>query len=106
MKKPISLATDFGEKGTPVAAMDAESTSYPAVYLTFDEDEDPDLPKQGTITFKYRLAGCRESFKNGSCAYDLDLTDIVDVTKGKEVPGKQSAEEAMDEYASEKSDKD
>lgn len=102
--KPIDLEIETDDMpGMPSevegSSEDSKDALYPNVFLEFGEDEDPDLPRTGTITFRYTLAGSKESYKKGCCSYDLDLTQLVDVTKAKEVPGKQSADEAIDEYA-------
>jgi hypothetical protein len=110
--KPIKLGTEIeplGVKDSP-AEESAESADdqekemmYPNVFLEFDKDTDPELPKSGTITFKYRLAGMRERYKDGRCSYDLDLVSISDVGGCKDCTDK-SAEDAMAEYADEKDD--
>jgi hypothetical protein len=102
--KPIDLEieTDDMPGMTKEVAGSSEYTKdalYPNVFLEFEEGEDPDLPRTGTITFKYTLAGAKDIFKKGCCSYDLDLTQLVGVTKAKDIPGKQSADEAIDEYA-------
>lgn len=105
--KSINLEIDRNYDGAiPSPKAQDRPPEYPTAHLEFKSGEDTELPKDGTITFKYHLSNKSEGDKR--CSYTLDLKELVSVTGEKDNrPSKRdtSAEDALDKLAKEKSDK-
>lgn len=104
--KSINLEIDRNRFGEPVpSTKEDRPPEYPTAHLEFKSGDDTELPKDGTITFKYHLSNKSEGDKR--CSYTLDLKELVSVTGEKDIrPSKRdtSAEDALDKLAKEKSD--
>lgn len=93
--KEINLGTKYDGPTCCPATTSGEQMSYPGTYITLPAGTT--LPQSGTITFRYRLTGARTTDKMSKVSLDLELTDIVDCSDGKDA-GIQSAEQALAGY--------
>lgn len=104
----MNVNIDLGSKG-PECCMDAVSDSKSEVYYPsfhYSGEEDLDIPREGTMTVRYRMASKTESQgRNGDEHYSctIDVLEIVSAD-GRE-PKKSAAretEDALDALAREK----
>lgn len=56
-----------------------DGPAVPTVHLEFPEHEAPELPDEGEITFRFRIARETEDKKARTCEYVLGLHEILDV---------------------------
>ncbi len=99
--KRIDLGTkDSGPLCCPAMPEKGESRiHYPTTYVDVPGDAEA-LPKEGTITFQYRLCGVRQDYRGGEEAKsssEMKLLAITDVVDGNG-PGMKSAKDAMEEF--------
>lgn len=104
--KSVNLELDRSiYKTDPMTKAEDRPPEYPTTHLEFKAGEGVEIPKDGTITFKFHLANKSEGDKR--CSYTIDLKELVSVTGEKDIrPSKRdtSAEDALDKLAKEKSD--
>jgi hypothetical protein len=95
--KPIPLGNPESDYHS-MSPVGVDTKMCPSVYLTFSPENDPDLPVEGEITFRYKLATTREEHNKDRVCYDLDLIEIASIEDESDEPGDSSAEEAMEKY--------
>lgn len=95
--KEINLGTKYGGPQCCPPTTSGEQVSYPGTYITVPAGTE--IPPSGTITFRYKLTGARTAEKMSQVSLDLELTDIVDCSDGKD-EGIPSAEQALAKYIS------
>lgn len=92
----IDLGTKPGEGGEPCClskTSEPGSPYYPSLYMSFSDSRLDGLPKEGTITFRYKTIATTESERKGkeSCSVELELRKIVAVSEaGKPKPGSET----------------
>ena len=95
--KEISLGTKYDGPQCCPQTTSGEQVSYPGTYITVPAGTE--IPQSGIITFRYKLTGARTAEKMSKVSLDLELTDIVDCSDGKN-EGIPSAEQALAKYIS------
>lgn len=108
--KGIDLALPAYGGENPVAVSQTDRPpDYPSLHLEFTDEDAPDFPDDGTVTFRYHLSQKTESDRNGKerCSYTLDIQKLVDVKGEKDIrPSKRdtSTEDNLDRLMKEKYD--
>ena len=102
MKTPIDLKQK-SEFGGPISVgMDASRDSYPEFRISGDEELD--LPKEGTMTIRYKITREVEESVGDKEHYNctVEVRSIEKVSGQRSAPSKRdhSAEEALDILAS------
>jgi hypothetical protein len=94
-----------GEVPMPV---NEPSLDYPGTWLRFSGEDDPELPKEGTMTvhFKVREKTVKDRDKGVKVEYSIDLTAIDNVKKSKVEEVKPSTGEALDKLLAESMEDD
>jgi hypothetical protein len=95
MKTPITLS----QLPSPPSLEAASEDSYPGTWLRFPVNDDPELPTEGEITFRYcvRRKSIETQGDKGTVEYSVDLKEIVDAREDDRPSKLKTAEEALKE---------
>ena len=105
------MSIELGRKSEDITCCGGDELSdgmkkmdYPGTGLRFTGDDDPDLPKEGTMVVKFsvRRKSVEETGKGVRVEYSIDLHEIESVKKTKsEAKPEVTTEEALDKLMSE-----
>ena len=99
---------DLGRSGGPCCVSSpSEEKYYPS--FTIDGDENLGLPKEGTMTIKFKKTGeSMNTGRDGKTHYSchIDILEILDTEGAKAKDEEKSTGDVLDEYIKEKGKKD
>lgn len=95
---PVDLGTPLS-KPEPCCApsYSLDGKCYPSTYITIPEGAKLEIPDSGEITFRFRVCRETDDKKDGTCRYEMDLTQIVGV---KADPGSEEDDDSAGERIS------
>lgn len=79
---------------------------YPSTYITIPEGAKLEIPDSGEITFRFKVCRETDDKKDGTCRYEMDLTQIVGVKAdpGSEEDDDDAGERIAKAFAGKKKD--
>jgi hypothetical protein len=109
--KPVSLkiSPEVREDLACCCAPTGVKPYYPSVCLEFKSDVAPELPEEGTITFRYKVRRETDIVEDNRSEYSLELRSIEAVKEGssgedEDEGAEETAGDVLDKYRDEASD--